>query len=87
MDLLKEFSVCFTLDSGVKMGKIRKRCDNRKGDILQEILQKVKRCQYFIIKSNNRAQIINTAKIRYIRILDNNQDLHLKENERLKIPQ
>jgi hypothetical protein len=87
MDLLKEFSVRFTLDSGVKMGKIRKRCDKKKGDILQEILQKVKRCQYFIIKSDNRAQIINTAKIRYIRILDNNQDLHLKENERLKIPQ
>ena len=87
MDLLKEFSVCFTLDSDIKWGKIRKRCDKKKGDILQEILQKVKRCHYFIIKSDNRAQIINTAKIRYIRILDDNQDLHLKENEMLKIPQ
>ena len=74
MDLLKEFSVCFTLDSDVKRGKIRKKSNQKKDDILQEVLQKVKRCNYFMIKSENREHIINTSKIRYIRILDDNQD-------------
>jgi hypothetical protein len=87
LDLLKEFTVCFTLDSGVKMGKIRNKSNKKKDDILQEVLQKVKCCKYFIIKSENRGHIINTSKIRYIRILDDNQDPHCIENEMLKIPQ
>ena len=87
MDLLKEFSVCFTLDSDVKMGKIRKKSNLKKDDILQEVLQKVKRCKYFIIKNENQKYIINTSKIRYIRILEDHQEPYLIENERLKIPQ
>lgn len=84
MDLLKEFIVCFTLDSDVKWGKIRKNSNMKKDDILQEVLQKVKHSKYLIIKSENREHIINTSKIRYIRILDDNQEPHLKENEMLK---
>lgn len=87
MDLLKEFTVCFTLDSGVKWGKIRNKSNKEKDDILQEVLQKVERCKYFIIKSGNRDHIINTSKIRYIRILDDKQDPDCIENEMLKIPQ
>ncbi len=87
MDLLKEFSVCYTLESDVKWGKIRKKSNMKKDDILQEVLQKVKRCKYFMIKSENRNHIINTSKIRYIRILDDNQDRYLIENEMLKVPQ
>jgi hypothetical protein len=87
MGLLKEFSVCFTLDLDVKWGKIRKKSNQKKDDILQEVLQKVKRCKYLMIKSENRNYIINTSKIRYIRILDDNQDSHCIENEMLKIPQ
>jgi hypothetical protein len=74
MDLLKEFSICYTLDSDVKWGKIRKASSMKKDDILQEVLQKVESCKYFIIKSENQNHIINTSKIRYIRILDDNQD-------------
>ena len=73
MALLKEISVCFTLDSDVKWGKIRKKSNQKKDDILQEVLQKVKRCNYLMIKSENREHIINTSKIRYIRILDDNK--------------
>ena len=87
MGLLKEFSICFTLESGVKWGKISKTSNQKKDDILQEVLQKVKRCNYFMIKSGNRDHVINTSKIRYIRILDDNQDPHCIENEMLKIPQ
>lgn len=81
MDLLKEFSICYTLDSDVKWGKIRKRSSMNKEAILQEVLQKVERCKYFMIKSENHKQIINTSKIRYIRILEENQQSYVIEHE------
>ena len=70
MNLLKEFSVCYILDSDVKWGKITKKSSMNKEDILQEMLKKVERCKYFMIKSENQNHIILTSKIRYIRILD-----------------
>jgi hypothetical protein len=68
--LLKEFSVCYTLDNDVKWGKIRKGSSIQKEDILQELLKKLDYCKYFIIKGENKNHIINTSKIRYIRIFD-----------------
>lgn len=69
MALLKEFSICYTLDSDVKWGKVRKKSSMDKKDILQELLKKAERCRFFMIKSENRNHIIPTYKIRYIRIL------------------
>ena len=62
MGLLKDLSVCFTLDLHVKWGEIRKKSNQKKDDILQEVLQKVKCCKYLMIKSENRNDIINTSK-------------------------
>lgn len=70
IDLLKEFSVCYTLDTDVKWGRIRKGPGIQKEDVLKEVLKKVGYCKYFIIKGENQNHIINTSKIRYIRIFD-----------------
>jgi hypothetical protein len=68
--VLKEFSVCYTLDSDVKWVKIRRGPSMKKDDILQDLFKKMERCRYFMIKSENQNHIINTSKIRYIRIFD-----------------
>ncbi|MCQ6275540.1 hypothetical protein JMM81_11285 [Bacillus sp. V3B] len=84
--MLKEFSVCYTLESDVKWGKIRKKSSMNKEDILEEVLKKVDRCRYFMIKNENHHHIISTSKIRYIRILDEHQKPYVIENKMLQIP-
>jgi hypothetical protein len=56
-----------------QVGKIRKDPVIQKEDVLQEVLKRVGYCKYFIIKSENQIHIINTSKIRYIRIFDENK--------------
>jgi hypothetical protein len=70
LKLFKEFRVCYTLDGDVKWGNIRQKSSIKKDDVLQEILKKIERCDFFIVKSDNNYVIINTSKVRYIRIFD-----------------
>lgn len=68
--MLKEFNVCYTLDSDVKWEKIRTGLSSKKDDVLQEVLKRMEYCEYFIVKSESNDHIIHTTLIRYIRIYD-----------------
>lgn len=69
LKLFKEFRVCYTLEGDVKWGNIRQK-SRKKDDVLQKILKKIERCDFLIVKSDNNYFIINTSKVRYIRIFD-----------------
>jgi hypothetical protein len=79
--LLKEFSVCYTLDADVKWEKIRKGSGIKKDDVLQDMLKRIEQCEYFIVKSENKDFIINTSKVRYIRIFDEKDNLTIMDSE------
>ncbi|KKI90546.1 hypothetical protein WQ54_21690 [Bacillus sp. SA1-12] len=68
--MLKEFRVCYTLDDDIKWGKISKTSSIQKDDVLQEILKRIERCDFFIVKGDSNPFILNTSKVRYIRIFD-----------------
>jgi len=70
--LLKEFSICYTLDAEVKWEEITEKSDTKAEDILQQVLQRVANSKVHTVKSNNEEQIINTSSIRYVRIFENN---------------
>ncbi|USK35183.1 hypothetical protein LIT25_07685 [Bacillus sp. F19] len=72
--MLKEFRVCYTLDGDVKWGNIRKKSSIKKDDVFQEIIKRIERCDFIIIKSDNN--IITTSKVRYIRIFDEKRLTH-----------
>lgn len=67
--------------------KVRKEASISKDVILQEVLKKVQRCKYFMIKNENQKCIVNTSHIRYIRILEENDKLHDNESEIDSIPE
>ncbi|MGM0876172.1 MAG: hypothetical protein ACQEWV_15730 [Bacillota bacterium] len=79
--MLKEFSVCYTLDADVKWEIIRKGYDIKKDDVLQYMLKKIEQCEYIIVKSENKDFIINTSKVRYIRIFDEKDNLTIMDSE------
>lgn len=66
---MKEFTVCYTLDSDIKRGKLVKELNVKAEDVLQEILENMERNEYFVVNSNEGSYIINAALVRYIRIV------------------
>ncbi|MGM0878783.1 MAG: hypothetical protein ACQEWV_29950 [Bacillota bacterium] len=78
--MLKEFSVCYTLDADVKWENI-KGSGIKKDDVLQDMLKRIEQCEYFIVKSENKDFIINTSKVRYIRIFDEKDNLTMMDSE------
>ncbi len=68
--MLKEFTVCYTLDSDVKWERVIKKPNINTEDVLQEVLKRIKNRKYLIAKTDKGSRIINTASIRYVRIFD-----------------
>jgi hypothetical protein len=70
--VLKEFSICYTLEADVKWEKITEQSDTNAKDILQQVLQRVANSTTYTVKSNEAYETIHTSSIRYVRIFENN---------------
>lgn len=71
---MKEFVVCYTLENDIKREKITKELDVKKEEVIQEILEKIEKHKYLIVKSDQGDYWINTSLIRYIRVMDETQE-------------
>jgi len=67
---LKKFTVCYTLDNDIITEKMIKELDAKKEDIEQEVVEKMDRNKYFIVKNDQGNYLINTNLVRYVRIMD-----------------
>jgi len=67
---LKEFTVCYTLDSDIITEKMIKELDAKKEDVKQEVVEKMDRNKYFIVKNDQGNYLINTNLVRYVQIMD-----------------
>lgn len=68
--MLKEFTVCYTLETDVKWEKVIKKPNIKTEDVLQEVLERIENRKYLIAKTDKGSQLINTSSIRYVRIFD-----------------
>jgi hypothetical protein len=67
---LKEFVVCYTLENEIRREKIIKEMDVKKEEVVQEILDKIAKQSYYIVKGDQGNFWINSSSIRYIRVMD-----------------
>lgn len=65
---LKEFTVCYTFDNDIVIEKIIKESDITIGDVKQEVIEKMDRCRYFIVKNENEVHMINSYLVRYVQV-------------------
>jgi hypothetical protein len=65
---LKKFTVCYTLDNDIITEKMIKELDAKKEDVEQEVVEKMDRNKYFIVKNDQGNYLINTNLVRYVRI-------------------
>jgi hypothetical protein len=65
---LKKFTVCYTLDNDIITEKMIKELDANKEDIEQEVVEKMDRNKYFIVKNDQENYLMNTNLVRYVRI-------------------
>ncbi|MDW7614330.1 hypothetical protein SC499_06220 [Peribacillus simplex] len=52
---MKKFIVCYTLENDIKREKIIKGPDVKKEDVLQDVLDKIVRSNYFIAKTDQES--------------------------------
>lgn len=67
---MKEFTICYTLDNEIITEKIIKELNVNKEDVEQEIVDKMDRNKYFIVKNDQGNYIINSYLVRFIRIMN-----------------
>lgn len=67
---MKEFVVCYTLEDEVKREIIIKGMDVKKEEVIQEILNKIAKQSYYILRGEQGNCWINSSAIRYVRVLD-----------------
>jgi predicted nucleic acid-binding protein len=67
---LKEFTVCYTFDNNIIIEKMIKNSDVKKEDVEQEVIEKMDRCKYFIVKNDQGIHMINSYLVRYIRVIN-----------------
>lgn len=65
---MKEFIVLYTLENDVKREKIVKELSVEKEEVFQEVLGKIEKNHYLIVKDDQEDFLINTSQIRYIRV-------------------
>ena len=65
---MKKFTVCYTLDNDIITEKMIKELDAKKEDVEQEVVEKMDRNKYFIVKNDQGNYLINTNLVRYVRI-------------------
>jgi hypothetical protein len=67
---LKEFTVCYTFDNDIIIEKMIKELDVKKQDVEQEVIEKMDRNKYFIVKNEQGNYMINSYLVRYVRIMN-----------------
>jgi hypothetical protein len=67
---MKEFTVCYTLDNNVITEKMIKEFYVKKEDVEQEIVEKMDRNKFFIVKNEQGNYVINSYLVRCIRIMN-----------------
>jgi hypothetical protein len=67
---LKTFTVCCTFDNDIITEKMIKELDAKKEDVEQEVVEKMGRNKYFIVKNDQVNYLINTNLVLYVRIMD-----------------
>lgn len=65
---MKEFRVCFTLENDVLWGTMSGDLSWNEADILRKLLKRVQERKYIFIKNEYQIYMVDTNKIRYIRI-------------------
>jgi hypothetical protein len=65
---LKEFTVCYTFDNNIVIEKIFKESDFTIEDVKQEIIEKMDRCRYFIVKNEKGIHMIHSCLVRYVQV-------------------
>ena len=65
---MNKFTVCYTLDNDIITEKMIKELDAKKEDVEQEVVEKMDRNKYFIVKNDQGNYLINTNLVRYVRI-------------------
>ena len=63
--ILKKFTVCYTLDNDIITEKMIKELDAKKEDVEQEVVEKMDRNKYFIVKNDQGNYLINSCLVRY----------------------
>jgi hypothetical protein len=67
---LKEFTVCYTFDNDIIIEKMIKELDVKKQDVEQEVIEKMDRNKYFIVKNEQGNYMIDSYLVRYVRIMN-----------------
>lgn len=67
---MKEFTVCYTYDNDIITEKMIKELDVNKEDVEQEIIEKMDRYKYFIVKNDQGYYMINSYLVRYVRVIN-----------------
>ncbi|RST71811.1 hypothetical protein D4T97_018005 [Siminovitchia acidinfaciens] len=77
---MKEFIVFYTLEDDIKRERIMKDADISKEQVMQEIVEKIDQCKYFLVKGDHGDYWINPSSIRYIRVheKDDSKINHIK---------
>ena len=65
---LKEFTVCYTFDNDIVIDKMIKESDVTIEDVKQEVIEKMERCRYFIVKNEIGVYMINSYLVRYVQV-------------------
>jgi hypothetical protein len=65
---LKEFTVFYTFDDDIITEKMIKERDVKIEDVEQEVVEKMDRDKYFIVKNDQGNHLINSYLVRYVRI-------------------
>ncbi len=66
---MKEFTICYTFDNEIITEKAMKESDVTKADVEQEVLEKLDRQKYFLVKNEQGSFMINSYLVRYVRIM------------------
>ncbi|MFP3125757.1 hypothetical protein OH784_24060 [Ectobacillus funiculus] len=66
---MKEFTICYTLDTEIKKEKIIKGLDVNKEEIVQEVLERMERSPFFIVPNQKGGSIIDSSLVRYVRVI------------------
>jgi hypothetical protein len=67
---LKEFTVCYTFDNDIIIEKMIKELEVKKQDVEQEVIEKMDRNKYFIVKNEQGNYMIDSYLVRYVRIMN-----------------
>ncbi|GHH98684.1 hypothetical protein AM1BK_22270 [Neobacillus kokaensis] len=79
---MKKFVVCYTLENNIIREKIITAPHMGKEEVIQEIIEKIDRRKYFLVKGDHGDYCINPSLIRYIQVHENdrrNIDLNISE--------